>query len=374
MMQRRGLLRGTSPEHRSPLERMLNDAAQVHRAGTDWSEILLLADRNSHVNQLNQRVREIRMAHGELDESAEKVIQVSNDRGYSRQLALCPGDRIMLRKNAKLGQTPVFNGDRATVTHIECHESGNDEAQFKTLVYVRLDRSGTEICWHLSDYDKLDHAYAMTVHKSQGLTVEHAFYLVSETTDRRSAYVAFTRAKTACPFYLSPECESAFANRTNLFKAKMTALDADPETKRRTLQTPIRTDDTTIRAQQPKIKELLEKSGVYFSYTGTPEILRSAAPDALAKQIRSRPAYRLQTRSRAKLDLLLQRLRERLSTFKLAGKTILKSRFFPEKPESLGEADAQTRLHSRETQGCILRYNLQPGSQRSAHDASVPGY
>ena len=92
---------------------------------------------------------------------------------------------------------------RATVTHIAFHESGTDEARVETLVYARLDRSGTEICWHLNDYDKLDHAYAMTVHKSQGLTVEHAFYLVSETTDRRSAYVAFTRSKTACPFYLS---------------------------------------------------------------------------------------------------------------------------------------------------------------------------
>jgi len=374
MMQQRGLLRGTSPEHPSSLERMLNDAAQVHKAGTDWSEILLLADRNSHVNQLNQRVREIRMAHGELDESVEKVIQVGNDRGYSRQLALCPGDRIMLRKNAKLGQTPVFNGDRATVTHIAFHESGTDEARVETLVYARLDRSGTEICWHLSDYDKLDHAYAMTVHKSQGLTVEHAFYLGSETTDRRSAYVAFTRAKTACPFYLSPECESAFAKRASRFKAKMTALDADPGTKRRMLQTPFRTDDTAIRAQQPTTKELLEKSGVLFSYTEALEILRPAAHDAVAKQIRSQPAYRLQTRSRAKLDLLLQRLRERLSTIKLAGKTILKSRFIPEKPESLGEAHAQTMLRSSETQGCILRHNLQPGSQRSAHDASVPGY
>jgi len=205
-------------------------------------------------------------------------------------------------------------------------------------VYARLDRSGTEICWHLSDYDKLDHAYAMTVHKSQGLTVEHAFYLVTETTDRRSAYVAFTRAKTGCPFYLSPECESAFVNRTSLFKAKMTALDADPGTKRRTLETPIRTGDTAIRAQQ----------------------------------IGNLPAHRLQTRSRATLDLLLQRLREHLSIFKLAGKNILYSRISSEKPEPLG--DAQTWLHSRETQGCILRYNLQPGSQRSTHDASVSRY
>ncbi len=81
MMQRRRLLRATSNDQASPIELMLTDALKVHKAGTDWSEILLLADRNSHVNQLNQRVREIRMLHGELAKKAEKVIQVTNDRG-----------------------------------------------------------------------------------------------------------------------------------------------------------------------------------------------------------------------------------------------------------------------------------------------------
>nr|WP_286944662.1 MobF family relaxase [Pseudomonas sp. UBA6718] len=281
MMQRCGLLRATSNDQASPIELMLTDASKVNKAGTDWSEILLLADRNSHVNQLNQRVREIRMLHGELDKKAEKVVQVTNDRGYSRELALCPGDRIMLRKNSKLGQAPVFNGDRATVVSIEDHKPGTDGGQNETVVHARLDRSGTEISWRLSDYDKLDHAYAMTVHKSQGLTVEHAFYVVSETTDRRSAYVAFTRSKAACSFYLSPECESAFANRTSTFKSKMTALDADPETKRRVLKLPIGIDETAISTEQPPVKELLEKTGAHFSYSDKAETSQPVAPDPL---------------------------------------------------------------------------------------------
>lgn len=313
MMQRRGLLRGTSNDQPSHIELMLTDATKARKAGTDWSEILLLADRNSHVNQLNQRVREIRMDCGELDRTAEKVIQVSNDRGYSRQLALCPGDRIMLRKNAKLGQTPVFNGDRATVTRVECHEPGTDDAQVETLVHARLDRSGTDICWRLSDYDKLDHAYAMTVHKSQGLTVEHAFYLTSETTDRRSAYVAFTRSKAASPFYLSPECESAFANRTSHFKAKMTALDADPGTRQRTLHASIGTGETAIRTQQPGTKELLEKAGTHFSYPSETGHVQGTAP--MTSWLR--PTWRIQTSTRTKLQFLMQRLRERLSIIRL---------------------------------------------------------
>jgi len=329
MMQRRGLLCGTSHDQPSPLEQMLTDATQVHKAGTDWSEILLLADRNSQVNQLNQRVREIRLVDGELDETAEKVVQVSNDRGYSRQLALCPGDRIMLRKNAKLDQAPVFNGDRAIVISIEQHKSDADETeapQIETVVRARLDRSGTEICWRLSDYDKLDHAYAMTVHKSQGLTVEHAFYLASETTNRRSAYVAFTRSKTACPFYFSPECESAFASQTRVFKSKMTALDADPETKQRTLQTSISKGETAIRTQQPRTKELLEKAGTHFSYPSETKLLQSSAFTPMINLPDIRPAYQLQTSSRTRLTLLIQRIRERLISLRLTGGKIQSTR------------------------------------------------
>lgn len=315
MMQRRGLLRATSNDQASPIELMLTDALKVRKAGSEWSEILLLADRNSHVNQLNQRVREIRMLHGELDKKAEKVVQVSNDRRYSRELALCPGDRIMLRKNSKLGQTPVFNGDRATVISIEDHKPGTDGAQNETVVHARLDRSGTEISWLLSDYDKLDHAYAMTVHKSQGLTVEYAFYLASETTDRRSAYVAFTRSKAACPFYLSPECEPTFTNRTGLFKAKMTALDADPGAKQRALHATIGTVETAIRTQQPGTKELLEKAGNRFSYL-------SASNNPVA-QISTRIQNRNpQPSTRQKLLILIERLRARLNRINAPAKTM----------------------------------------------------
>lgn len=220
----------------------------------------------------------------------------------------------MLRKNSKLGQTPVFNGDRATVICIEDHKPDTDGTKNETVVHARLDRSGTEISWRLSDYNKLDHAYAMTVHKSQGLTVEHAFYLASETTDRRSAYVAFTRSKAACPFYLSPECEPTFTSRTGLFKAKMTALDADPGTKQRALQISVGTSETAIRTQQPVIKELLEKTGIHFSYPGT-----TSHP---AAQVDShQPSWEFHPIVWQKLLLLIQRLRGRARTIRVTNQS-----------------------------------------------------
>ena len=273
LMSARDLLRLADSGAPPVIDRLMTDAVSAHTAGTAWDQILLLADRNAQVRELNERVREWRLANGELTAAAEQVIQVSNDLRHSRPIKLSPGDRIMLRKNDKLNGTPVFNGDRATLTGIEQREIGSDDSGnsiYQTILQARLDRTESEISWSLDDYDTLDHSYAMTVHKSQGLTVERAFYLASESTDRRSAYVAFTRSKEACPFYLSLDSAAGFAERTSEFRAKTTALDADPMTKELAMATNLaQIQVSAISAKQPETKVLLEKAGDLFTYPGT---------------------------------------------------------------------------------------------------------
>lgn len=269
-MQARGLLRAESQGTPTAIAMMLRDAAQTHAAGNDWREILLLADRNAQVGELNRRVRDHRKELGELDPAAEKRIETTSERGYSRTLKVAPGDRLMLRRNAKLGEMQVYNGDRATLLGIERVQTGEDEQGqpiFDHRLTAQLDRSGDRLTWSLSDYDRIDHGYAMTVHKSQGLTVDHALYLASEMTDRRSAYVAFTRSRNACPFYLDEASADVFQENTSEFRAKLTALDADPETKRMVQsEAPYAFEVRVIEQSQPKTKELLEKTGERFVY------------------------------------------------------------------------------------------------------------
>ncbi|MDT8873523.1 hypothetical protein RAA17_26305 [Komagataeibacter rhaeticus] len=45
----------------------------------------------------------------------------------------------------------------------------------------------------VADYDALDHGYAATIHKSQGVTVERAHVLATGSMDRHGAYVALSR-------------------------------------------------------------------------------------------------------------------------------------------------------------------------------------
>src|SRR3546814_159885 len=57
---------------------------------------------------------------------------------------------------------------------------------------VRLD-DGRRIAFDLKDYAHIDHGYAATIHKSQGVTVDQAHVLATPGMDRHSAYVALSR-------------------------------------------------------------------------------------------------------------------------------------------------------------------------------------
>src|SRR3546814_13018776 len=63
---------------------------------------------------------------------------------------------------------------------------------------VRLD-DGRRIAFDLKDYAHIDHGYAATIHKSQGVTVDQAHVLATPGRDRHSAYVALSRPRAGGP-------------------------------------------------------------------------------------------------------------------------------------------------------------------------------
>jgi conjugative relaxase-like TrwC/TraI family protein len=52
------------------------------------------------------------------------------------------------------------------------------------------------------DDDHLSHAYALTVHKAQGLTVERAFVLATESLTQEAGYVAMSRARSGTELFV----------------------------------------------------------------------------------------------------------------------------------------------------------------------------
>nr|WP_294917873.1 Ti-type conjugative transfer relaxase TraA [uncultured Neokomagataea sp.] len=146
---------------------------------------LMVAHRRVDVRALNDAARRLRQERGALDPAVEmSVLTTQGARYFAHE------DRVyFLRNDRALG---VKNGTLGTVRGL----FGADEAR-KVLV-IQLDGpdgpgTGRKVDVRLWEYDALDHGYAATIHKAQGVTVDQVQLLATASMDRHSAYVALSR-------------------------------------------------------------------------------------------------------------------------------------------------------------------------------------
>ncbi|WP_273717697.1 MULTISPECIES: hypothetical protein [Bartonella] len=74
----------------------------------------------------------------------------------------------------------------------------------RPLLKVRLD-SGQDVVFSNQTYQNVDHGYAATVHKSQGVTVDNVFVLASSSMDQHLAYVSMSRHRYQSHLYVAEE-------------------------------------------------------------------------------------------------------------------------------------------------------------------------
>jgi len=148
-------------------DQMALDWWQLHADGRD---AVMAAVHRSDVEDLNSRVHALLESSDHLG----PLVAVADDRRY------CVGDSVLgLRNRYDLG---ILNGDVGTIT-------GADEHR----VHVSFD-DGRDVRLPL-DYvaEHLRHAYARTVHKTQGLTCEVALLLGDDALYAELGYTAITR-------------------------------------------------------------------------------------------------------------------------------------------------------------------------------------
>jgi len=133
---------------------------------------MILTHTNAEVHDLNQLARAHVRAGGGLGED----VAVTAERG-ERQFAT--GDRVMFFRNDRgMG---VKNGTLGTLEQVNPERMG-----------IRLD-DGRQVSFDIKDYAHVDHGYAATFHKSQGVTVDGTHVLATPGMDRHSAYVGLSR-------------------------------------------------------------------------------------------------------------------------------------------------------------------------------------
>jgi ATP-dependent exoDNAse (exonuclease V) alpha subunit len=151
---------------------------QATRTG-DPHEVVMLAHRRADVAALNEQARAALLADGQLTGA---VVNGVDEHENLRPFAI--GDAIVVRRNSY--RDGLVNGQRGVVVDVD-----------QDVGRLRL-RIGGEVVTVFSqqlDDGFLDHGYALTVHQTQGLTVDRALLLGSTSLYREAGYVGLSRGR-----------------------------------------------------------------------------------------------------------------------------------------------------------------------------------
>jgi Ti-type conjugative transfer relaxase TraA len=164
------------------------------QAEPDASRIIL-THTNDEVGALNKAARGRMRAAGDLGDEVHLDVE-RGARTFAR------GDRVMfLRNERSLG---VKNGTLGVI----------EEVSVPTMT-VRIDY-GRSVRFDLKDYAHIDHGYAATIHKAQGMTVDRTHVLATPGMDAHGSYVALSRHRDGADLHYA---SGDFASRERLVQA-----------------------------------------------------------------------------------------------------------------------------------------------------------
>jgi conjugative relaxase-like TrwC/TraI family protein len=269
-------------------DEMLNAVYDAWKADSERAlHSLMLASDSATVNELNARARAERIASG-------AVI----DEGVDVAGAMTAGvnDLVVTRENNRrltTGTSWVKNGDVWTVS--ATHPDGS-------MTVTRLSGHGSTVLPARYVVENVELAYATTVHRAQGRTVDTAHAYVSPTTTREVLYVALTRGSESNHLYVDthydPDPDTGHDRLTEVPTAlevlggvlhhegaDVSATDMIRQSQTQSIAALVAEYDTIVSmAEGPRWDEVLSESGL--SDAEVTEAKASPAYTALLAQLR----------------------------------------------------------------------------------------
>jgi Ti-type conjugative transfer relaxase TraA len=164
------------------------------QASPDRSRIIL-THTNDEVRALNEAARMRMRDAGDLGDEVRVTVE-RGDRGFAS------GDRVMFLQNERgLG---VKNGTLGIIEQVS--------AQSMTV----QTNDGRSVHFDLKDYNRIDHGYAATIHKAQGMTVDRTHVLATPGMDAHSSYVALSRHRDGMDLHYGRD---DFANQDRVVRS-----------------------------------------------------------------------------------------------------------------------------------------------------------
>ncbi|AJA11207.1 conjugal transfer relaxase TraA [Sphingopyxis fribergensis] len=155
---------------------------------------IFLTHTNAEVRELNDAARDRMRVGGDLGEDVSFKVE-RGDRAFAS------GDRIMFLRNER--SLAVKNGTLGTIERVS-----------EQRMAVRTD-DGRSVAFDTKDYRDLDHGYAATIHKAQGMTVDRTHVLATPGMDSHGAYVAMSRHRDGLALHYGRD---DFADRGKLVR------------------------------------------------------------------------------------------------------------------------------------------------------------
>ncbi len=206
---------------------------------------IILTHTNAEVHSLNEAARERMRSAGDLGDD----VRLTVERG-TRSFA--SGDRVMFLQNER--GLSVKNGTLGAVKKVS-----------ERSMSVRTD-DGRNVSFDLKDYDRIDHGYAATIHKAQGMTVDRTHVLATPGLDAHGSYVALSRHRDGMDLHYGHD---DFASRDKLVN---------------TLSRDRAKDMASDYEQLDPAQTYAERRGITFR-ARVAEIVRKIVPEKLRERI-----------------------------------------------------------------------------------------
>jgi Ti-type conjugative transfer relaxase TraA len=225
-----------------------------HADTTDVKEKLMLAATRFETRVLNEAARELLKTDGSIQEGTAFRVECADE--IEREF--CVGDRILFLKND--AQLAVKNGTLGFVREIAFMPEGApvftvecDDGEAKTI--------------NLERYSDIAHGLCVSVHKSQGATVDTAYMLTNENMgDREWSYVAASRSRHETRIFTTAEEFDELSARMARSRQKDSSLDYE------------------IVQAQPEKPEL-ENASVASTPARSSEVMEGAPPQPNAQGV-----------------------------------------------------------------------------------------
>lgn len=174
-------------EHHDKIHELenLQDVARKFLEIEDKGSAAMLCYSNLECQIINDAVRALKKENGTLGADLVKI----NDRYFALgdRLIFLENNKYIGIKNGMTGQVIGFQNGILSVTT----ESGNRDIK-------------------VEEYDKVNHAYAITLYKSQGKTYDNTIMIANKMMDAKAVYVGMTRHRENVDLYYRKEDFASF--------------------------------------------------------------------------------------------------------------------------------------------------------------------